>query len=76
MIGQNMPGYLWPEIFMSMIKITNRTAISNLENLTLYKAFMNAVDLLEGEDRKHQPFMGHLRVLGCKTYVLIPQELH
>jgi hypothetical protein len=75
MIGQYIPGYLWPEIFMSIVKITNRTATSNLVNLTPIEAFMNAVDPPEGEDRKHQPFMGHLRVLGCKTYVLIPQEL-
>lgn len=75
MIGQNIPGYLWPEIFMSIVKITNRTATSNLVDLTPIEAFMNAVDPPEGEDRKHQPFMGYLRVLGCKTYVLIPQEL-
>jgi hypothetical protein len=75
MIGQYIPGYLWPEIFMSIVKITNRTATSNLVNLTPIEAFMNAVDPPEGEDRKHQPFMGHLRVLGCKTYVLTPQEL-
>ena len=75
MISQNIPGWLWPEIFMSMIKVTNRTATLTLEDLTPYEAFMNAVDPPEGKDRKHQPFMGHLRVLGCKTYVLIPQEL-
>lgn len=73
MIGQNIPGYFWPEIFMSIVKITNCTAMSNLVDLTLIEAFMNAVDPPEGEDHcKHQSFMGYLRVLGCKTYVLIP----
>jgi hypothetical protein len=70
MIGMNIPAFLWPEIFQAMIKITNRSATSNLVDLTPYECFMNKVD----PDHDHTPYMGYLRVLGCRTYVQIPQE--
>jgi hypothetical protein len=68
MIGMNIPAFLWPEIFQAMIKITNRSATSNLVDLTPYECFMNKVD----PDHDHTPYMGYLRVLGCRTYVQIP----
>jgi hypothetical protein len=71
MIDLQIPGYLWPEIFISMIQITNRTATVSLDNdITPYEEFMNSVR----PGRDHKPFLGHLRTLGCKTYVLIPKE--
>ena len=70
MIGQSIPGFLWPEVFFSIIQITNRTATVSLNNITLYEEFMNSVD----PGRDHKPYLGHLYVLGCKTYVLIPPE--
>src|SRR5258707_15132093 len=70
MIDLQVPGYLWREIFISMIQITNRTATVSLDDIPLYEEFMNSVR----PNRNHNPFLGHLRTLGCKTYVLIPKE--
>jgi hypothetical protein len=70
MIDQDIPAFLWPEIFLAMVMISNRVATSSLDGITPYEEFMKAVD----PDHDHKPFLGHLRVLGCKTYVLIPKE--
>ena len=69
-IGQSIPGFLWPEVFFLMIQITNYTAIVSLNNITLYKEFINSVN----PGRDYKPYLGHLYILGCKTYVLIPPE--
>ena len=69
MISQSIPGFLWPEIF-SIIQITNCTATVSLNNITLYKEFMNSVD----PGRDHKPYLGYIRVLGYKTYVFILVE--
>ena len=50
MIDQSIPVFLWPEIFLSMVTITNRTVTAALE-VTLYKEFMNAVDT--GHEHQH-----------------------
>jgi hypothetical protein len=70
-IDLQIPGYLWPKIFIALIQITNRTAIVSLDNdITPYKEFMNSVR----PSRDYKPFLGHLHTLGYKTYVLIPKE--
>ena len=71
MIDQLIPVFLWPEIFLSMVTITNRTRTVVLE-VTLYIEFMNTVDT--GHKHQHQPFLRYLQVQGYKTYVLISKE--
>ena len=68
MIGMNIPAFLWPETFQSVIKIMNRTAILNLDDITPIEYFLDKID----PDHDHTPYLGHLRVLGCKSYVQIP----
>ena len=53
-----------------MVHVTNRTATASLDDTIPYEEFMNVVD----PDRDHKPYIGHLHVLGCKAYVLIPPE--
>ena len=70
MIDLNIPAFLWPMIFDSMIKITNRTATATLEGKTPYQAVMDEVF----PDQDNVPYIGHFRVLGCKVYIQIPKE--
>jgi hypothetical protein len=70
MIDIDIPQFLWPLIFESIILITNRTATSLLKGKTPYKAFTDEFH----PDRDNRPSVAHLRVLGCKTYVQIPKE--
>jgi hypothetical protein len=65
MIDIDIPQFLWPLIFESIILITNQTAISLLKGKTLYKAFTDEFH----PDRDNRLLVAHLRVLGCKTYV-------
>ncbi|KAI0994487.1 hypothetical protein K3495_g13695, partial [Podosphaera aphanis] len=74
MIAMEIPSYLWPHIFSACIYITNRTATSTLNGLTPIEAFLNQVDPEYKEYQSHKPDLSHLRVLGCKAYVLIPEE--
>ena len=70
MIDQGIPEFLWPEILMAMITVTNVTATQTIKDMTPYKYFMNQVDLT----KSYIPDVSHFRVLGAKTYVQIPVE--
>jgi hypothetical protein len=72
MIDQSIPVFLWLEIFLAIVIITNRTVTMSLDDITPYETFIDEVD--PNSRRQHKPFLGHLRVLGCKTYVLILKE--
>ncbi|KAI0992582.1 hypothetical protein K3495_g15603, partial [Podosphaera aphanis] len=74
MIAMEIPAQLWPEIFAACIYITNRTATSTLKCSTPIEAFLNQVDPNFEEYQSHKPQVSHLRVLGCRSYVLIPEE--
>lgn len=69
-IDQNIPGFLWPQTFKATVYMMNRTASSVVENKTPYQAFMDQIE----PDVDHVPSVAHLRVLGCKVYVLIEKE--
>ena len=73
MIDCGIPDSLWPEILYSVIKITNRTSTRTLEGaITPWEAFMDQIEpKMKGQ---HKPSVSHFRVLGCKSYVLIPEE--
>jgi hypothetical protein len=43
-IALHIPGFLWPEIFKTMIYITNRIATVSLADITPYEEFMNAME--------------------------------
>lgn len=70
MIALHIPGFLQPKIFKALIHVTNYTATVSLADTTPYEEFMNAVE----PNRDHKPYLGHLRTLGYKTYVLILKE--
>jgi hypothetical protein len=63
----DIPKFLWPLIFEAIIDITNKSATSLFET-TPYQRLMD--EFYPDED--NVPSLGHLRTLGCKTYVEIP----
>jgi hypothetical protein len=69
----DLPQELWPEILLSAVHVTNRTATSSLEKMTPAEAFKRQVQ--PGlRDADYSPDISHLRVLGCKVYLNIPKE--
>jgi hypothetical protein len=54
-----------------MVYVTNCVAIRVLNGKTLYQCFMDDVF---GEKQEYIPSVSHIRVIGCKTYVLIEKE--
>ena len=73
MIAMEIPAYLWPEIFLACIHINNRTVSSTLKGKTPIKAFLDQVDPNFHLYQHHKPSIAHVRILGCKSYVLIPE---
>jgi hypothetical protein len=69
MIDQDIPLFLWPEIYSAMVHITNR-CVTSTQDKTPYQVFLDYMD----PGRKHIPSVSHLRVLGCKVYVMIQKE--
>jgi hypothetical protein len=67
-IDMDIPEFLWPIIFESMVEITNKTATS-VQEKTPYEVFLD--EFYPEED--NTPSLAHLRTLGCKTYVEIPK---
>ena len=51
-----------------MIIVTNVTATQAVKDMTLYKCFINQVNLT----KTHKPDVSHFWILGTKTYVQIP----
>ena len=66
----DIPKWLWLYTFRSMVDITNTTATSTHE-VTPYQRLRDEIF----PDEDNVPSLVHLRTLGCKTYVEIPQEL-
>jgi hypothetical protein len=54
-----------------MVYITNRVITRVLNSKTLYQCF---IDDVFGEKPEHIPLVSYIRVIGCKTYVLIEKE--
>ncbi len=69
-LDANLPEELWPEIYRSAGYLINRSPtkqfdwVSPLERLHSYFHIRNA-----------KPKVGHLRVYGCKVYILIKNRL-
>lgn len=72
MIAQQIPLPLWPWIFKAMVLIINRTATTALDGRVPYTALMEDTDT--DQEKRRRPSMDWLRVLGVKTYVLVPHE--
>ena len=72
MIDAGIPKSIWPEILAAIIKMINRTATRILSSISLYKTFINQVEL----DKKGQyrPKVSYFRVLDYKYYVHILKE--
>ena len=51
-----------------MIIVTNVTATWAVKDMTLYKCFINQVNLT----KTYKPDVSHFQILGTKTYVQIP----
>jgi hypothetical protein len=56
-----------------MVYITNCVTIRVLNSKTLYQCF---IDDVFGEKQEHILLVSYIRVIGCKTYVLIEKEKH
>jgi hypothetical protein len=56
-----------------MVHVTNRVATRVLNNKTLYQCF---IDDVFSEKPEHILLVSYIRVIGCKTYVLIKKEKH
>ncbi|KAK6586176.1 hypothetical protein PZA11_001233 [Diplocarpon coronariae] len=69
-IDQNIPSFLWPHLLLSVIHITNLTASDILGGKTPHEVFWDDIE----PDKPHTPSVKHLRVLGCRVYVLIEKE--
>ena len=54
-----------------MVYITNRVITRVLNGKTLYQCF---IDDVFSEKPEHIPLVSYIRVIGCKTYVLIEKE--
>jgi hypothetical protein len=54
-----------------MVYITNRVTTRVLNDKTPYQCF---IDNVFGEKQEHIPLVSHIRVIGCKTYVLIEKK--
>ena len=55
-----------------IIKVTNRTTTRTLAGKILYEVFIDQIDPANIGQHKLKVF--HLRVLGCKSYVYIPEK--
>ena len=74
MIAMEIPSFLWPEIFLAIIYLVNRSATTTVENKTLLEEFFDQVDSDFKKRQVHRPEVSHLRTLGVKCYVLIPPK--
>jgi hypothetical protein len=70
-IDQDISYFLWDEVAKAMVYVTNRVITRVLNNKTLYQCFMDDVF---GEKPEHILLVSYIRVIGCKTYVLIEKE--
>ena len=61
-ISANIPQYIWTECICTAAYIANRTPIKKQKWKTLYEMATAQV-----------PYLGHLKVLGCKAYALNQQ---
>lgn len=66
--------HLWSELFLACVHITNSTATTSLRALTTLEAFLDQVDPDFKDYQSHEPDLCHLRTLGCRANVLIPEE--
>jgi hypothetical protein len=71
------PKNLWPEFLHGIVHVTNRTATTSLDNITPYEALAKDADRRlnpNAPSMLYKPFIGHLRVLGCRAFVHIHKE--
>ena len=66
-IGANLPHSLWRETSKTAVYLLNRTPRKRLQWRTPYECFHSK----PGGQRK-RPDISHLRVFGCKAYVMTP----
>ena len=68
---------LWPEIIRGIIYVTNRLATTALETKTLYEALAEDIDQRLNPNAtpiSFEPFIEHLKVLGCRAIVHIQKQ--
>jgi hypothetical protein len=71
--GSELPNILWPELYLTAIYITNRTATLMLNGMTPAEAFKRQVQPGLSDDN-YKPDLSHLQAVGCKVYVNILKE--
>jgi hypothetical protein len=74
--GAKLPAALWPEINRAAVYLQNRTPGLSYDWKTPYERFHTYLDHRDGVviDSK-KPQQAHLRVYGCKAYVLTTEAL-
>ncbi|KAL1972153.1 hypothetical protein VTN31DRAFT_7372 [Thermomyces dupontii] len=68
--GANLPEALWREVCKAAVYLLNRTPRRSLEWRTPWEVFHAHL----GQESK-RPDVAHLRVYGCKAYVMTPKAL-
>jgi len=75
MINNQIPAFLWPEIFKTILRIVNIMSTSILDDrITLYQAFIDQIDPNNKNSRPYILSVKYLYILGTKVYILIQEE--
>jgi hypothetical protein len=67
-IGSSLPEQLWPEAMRAAGYLTSRSPTSLLSWASPIEVLFKAVNLPHS-----RPYLGHLRVYGCRAYAHIPE---
>lgn len=73
MADMKIPLILWPEIAKAVVYLLNRISTSINDNMTAYEA-QSRVVAPQLSDEEHKPDLSHIRVLGSRVLVYIPDE--
>ena len=79
MLAANLPGRLWPEISRAAVHVGNRVYMAPIGKTPIQRVHELA-DSTPGDSKPDWAMtelvdsVDHLRVVGCRAYVLIPEE--
>ena len=67
-----LPSKLWPELARTAAHLLNRSPVRQLEWKTPYEVLHTAIAPESSANSIKIPNLSHLRIIGCKAYVRIP----
>lgn len=73
-LSARLPHALWREIIATAVYLYNRTPRYGLDWKSPYEAFHDFVMSAEGVTGPRKPILHHLKVYGCRCYVLIKSK--